>query len=74
MYKKALIFIGGAVTGSLVSWYFTKKKYETLAENEIAKMREGYRQKNKELAERARIKTDIYDDERFDLEIVCPYC
>ena len=59
MYKKAFIFIGGAVTGSLVSWYFTKKKYETLAENEIAKMREGYRQKNKELAERARIKPDI---------------
>lgn len=59
MYKKAFIFIGGAVTGSLVSWYFTKKKYETLAENEIAKMREGYRQKNKELANRARIKPDI---------------
>lgn len=59
MYKKALTFIGGAVIGSLVSWYFTKKKYETLAENEIAKMREGYRQKNKELAERARIKPDI---------------
>ena len=59
MYNKALIFIGGAITGSLVSWYFTKKKYETLAENEIAKMREGYRQKNKELAERARIKPDI---------------
>lgn len=59
MYNKALIFIGGAVTGSFVSWYFTKKKYETLAENEIAKMREGYRQKNKELAERARIKPDI---------------
>lgn len=59
MYKKAFIFIGGAVTGSLISWYFTKKKYETLAENEIAKMREGYRQKNKELAERARIKPDI---------------
>lgn len=59
MYKKVLIFIGGAVTGSLVSWYFTKKKYETLAENEIAKMREGYRKKNKELAERARIKPNI---------------
>ena len=59
MYNKALIFIWGAVTGSLVSWYFTKKKYETLAENEIAKMREGYRQKNKELAERARIKPNI---------------
>lgn len=59
MYKKALIFVGGAVTGSLVSWYFTKKKYETLAEDEIAKMREGYRQKNKELAERARVKPDI---------------
>ena len=59
MYNKALIFIGGAVTGSLVSWYFTKKKYETLAENEIAKMREGYRQKNKELAERARVKPNI---------------
>ena len=59
MYNKALIFIGGAVTGSLISWYFTKKKYETLAENEIAKMREGYRRKNKELADRARIKPDI---------------
>lgn len=59
MYKKAFIFIGGAVTGSLVSWYFTKKKYETLAEDEIAKMREWYRQKNKELAERARIKPNI---------------
>ena len=59
MYNKALIFIGGAVTGSLVSWYFTKKKYETFAENEIAKMREGYRQKNKELAERARVKPNI---------------
>lgn len=59
MYKKVLIFIGGAVTGSLVSWYFTKKNYETWAENEIAKMREGYRKKNKELAERARVKPDI---------------
>lgn len=59
MYKKAFIFIGGAVTGSLVSWYFTKKKYETLEENEIAKMREGYRKKNKELAERARVKPNI---------------
>ena len=59
MYKKALIFIGGAVTGSLVSWYVTKKKYETLAENEIAKMREGYRKKNKELADRARVKPNI---------------
>lgn len=59
MYNKALIFIGGAVTGSLVSWYFTKKKYETLAENEIAKMREGYRKKNKELADRARVKPNI---------------
>ena len=59
MYKKALIFIGGALTGSLVSWYFTKKKYETLAENEIAKMREGYRKKNKELADRARVKPNI---------------
>ena len=59
MYKKAFIFIGGAVTGSLVSWYFTKKKYETLAENEIAKMREGYRKKNKELADRARVKPNI---------------
>lgn len=59
MYKKALIFIGGAATGSLVSWYFTKKKYETWAEDEIAKMREGYRQKNKELAVRARVKPDI---------------
>lgn len=59
MYKKAFIFIGGAVIGSLVSWYFTKKKYETLAENEIAKMREGYRQKNKELADRARVKPNI---------------
>lgn len=61
MYNKALIFIGGAVTGSLVSWYFTKKKYETLAENEIAKMREGYRKKNKELADRARVKPDIFE-------------
>lgn len=59
MYKKALIFIGGAVTGSLVSWYFTKKKYETWAEEEIAKMRDGYRRKNKELADRARVKPDI---------------
>lgn len=59
MYNKALLFIGGAVTGSLVSWYFTKKKYETLAENEIAKMREGYRKKNKELADRARVKPNI---------------
>lgn len=59
MYKKALIFIGGAVTGSLISWYLTKKKYETWAEDEIAKMREGYRQKNKELADRARVKPDI---------------
>lgn len=59
MYKKAFIFIVGAVTGSLISWYFTKKKYETLAEDEIAKMREGYRQKNKELADRARVKPNI---------------
>lgn len=57
-YKEVLIFIGGAGIGSLISWYYTKKKYDEIARSEIATMREVYRKKNKDLAEKARNKPE----------------
>lgn len=57
-HKNVLIFMGGALTGGIVSWYYTKKKYEEISRSEIATMRELYRKKNEDLAIKARVKPD----------------
>jgi hypothetical protein len=44
--SKILTFVAGAGIGSFLSWYFTKNKYEKLAQEEIAIVREYYRKKN----------------------------
>lgn len=57
-HKDILIFAGGAIIGSLISWHYTKKKYEEISKSEIATMREVYRKKNEDLAIKARVKPD----------------
>lgn len=51
VFSKAIIFTVGAAIGSSVAWYVTKSKYEKLAQEEIAVMKEYYNKKRKELEE-----------------------
>ena len=44
--KKIFIFIAGAVLGTIVSWQFLKNKYEQIANEEIASVKEAYNKKN----------------------------
>lgn len=46
--SKTLIFATGAAIGSVVAWTFAKKKYEKIANEEIAAMKEFYLNKTKE--------------------------
>lgn len=45
--SKTLIFAAGAAIGSAVAWVFAKKKYEKIANEEIAAMKEFYSNKAK---------------------------
>lgn len=49
VFSKAIIFTVGAAIGSSVAWYVTKNKYEKLAQEEIAVMKEYYNKKREEL-------------------------
>lgn len=53
--KRVLIFVAGAGIGVLASWRFFKKKYERIANDEIASVTEHYRNK----ATKAEEPTDI---------------
>ena len=44
--KKIFIFIAGASLGTIVSWQFLKNKYEQIANEEIASVKEAYNKKN----------------------------
>ena len=44
--SKTIIFAVGAAIGSAVTWKLVKDKYEGIARDEIAEMREYYRKKN----------------------------
>lgn len=57
--KNILVFLGGATIGSLISWYFTKNKYENMATTEINEMREFYNTKQKELSQKNKEKPPI---------------
>lgn len=43
--KCVSVFVVGAGIGSIVTWKFVKRKYEQIADEEIAKMREYYKEK-----------------------------
>lgn len=49
--SKLIIFAAGAAIGSAVSWKILKTKYEQLAQEEIAEMREYVREKIAEMTE-----------------------
>ena len=44
--KKIFIFIAGAGLGAIVSWQFLKNKYEQIANEEIASVKEAYNKKD----------------------------
>lgn len=46
--KKVLIFMLGAGTGSLITWYFVKEKYKKLADEEIASVVDRFKQREKQ--------------------------
>lgn len=41
----ALVFVGGAIVGSIVTWQLVKETYRKLAEEEIASVKEHYRKR-----------------------------
>lgn len=53
-----LAFTIGAVTGSVVAWYYAKKKYEQIAQEEIDSVKEVFSRREKEQAEPTNDKTE----------------
>ena len=62
-----LWFIGGAATGSLVVWQLLKKKYQKIADEEIASVKEAY--KNKKPVEEVKIQDEVIEVTPAVLEI-----
>ena len=52
MLKEILSFVGGAAISGGIVYYFTKKKYKDIADEEIESMREYYKDKEKSLENR----------------------
>lgn len=53
-----LAFTIGAVTGSAVAWYYAKKKYEQIAQEEIDSVKEVFSRREKEQVEPTNDKTE----------------
>lgn len=49
--SKLFMFAVGAAIGSLSAWFYAKKRYEKIANDEIRSMREYFRRREKELLE-----------------------
>lgn len=58
-YKEPLWTVIGAVIGSSVAWYFTKKKYETIEKHNVDEARAWYNKRLSELSSTNRNKPDI---------------
>ena len=59
--SKLFMFAVGAAIGSLSAWFYAKKRYEKIANDEIRSMREYFRKREKELLEDD--KTEETEDE-----------
>ena len=59
--SKLFMFAVGAAIGSLSAWFYAKKRYEKIANDEIRSMREYFRRREKELLEDD--KTEETEDE-----------
>lgn len=61
--NKGIIFLGGAATGSLITYFavnkILKKKYRKIADDSINSMKEDYRKKTEDLAKQNLNKPDI---------------
>lgn len=49
----SLAFIIGTVTGSIVTWYLLKDKYEALAQEEIDSVKEVFSRREQELKDQS---------------------
>ena len=61
MKKGIFYFLAGAVIGAVPAWLFAKKKYERIADNAIAEVKEAYAKRREQdiLAEKARTKPPL---------------
>lgn len=59
--KNVFIFLGGAAIGSLITWKYVETKYKKLAEEEIASVKELYKEK---LAEKSEFNKQSSTDEK----------
>lgn len=50
MSKNALYFVAGAAVGALGTWYFAKKKYEKIAQDEIQSVTDAFSERLDKLA------------------------
>lgn len=60
--SNVLWFVGGAATGSLVVWQLLKRKYQKIADEEIASVKEAY--KNKKPVEEVKIPKEVIEEAR----------
>lgn len=69
LLSKVLIFIGGAVVGSVVTWKIVKDKYEREKNEDIEAMREDYREAKEKLRDEemlANIPDEYFEEARVD--------
>lgn len=66
-FANFIMFAVGAAIGSAVAWKVTKNKYEQIMNEEIAMMREAYRNKIKEKEEKE-VKTKTFEPRRFEFD------
>ena len=67
----SLAFIIGTVTGSIVTWYLLKDKYEALAQEEIDSVKEVFSRREQELKDQSVKKTVAEGIKDADKEKVC---
>ena len=46
--KNVLIFVLGAATGSVITWKLVEQKYKKIADEEIASVKERFKNRDKE--------------------------
>lgn len=61
--NKLVVFVAGAAIGSLVTWKLVKDKYERIANEEIASVKEVFSRRYAEKAKEAEEANDVSEDE-----------
>lgn len=67
--KNVLIFVLGAATGSVITWKLVEQKYKKIADEEIASVKERFKNRDKEEKEEEKSELDTTEENDTDIEI-----